>query len=367
VEYNCEQCPEDASKETIAIIHGGNLENGLVSSVGGDSRISLNYAWMLAHHGHQVDLIGSDNGMSQMSVGRDIVSPRLPNLRFINNHALIKPRYDICIAYESISHLHNFPNADLYLCTSFRSILGTRNLRHVNPELSPWARGKNTKICLSFKDYQYQYPDRSVLTEIYEDFPAFPWPVPGLLPSEENFQRKEITWTTKHIYGYEQPVAGDPLTIKQIPCAMLNAFCKYGQQYEFNFFAPQLQHTQSYNIKHIGGLCYDKHIDVLEKSKIAINAYFVGSILESIVNGCLPLVWKYELLGSPYSNWPLNKVAEEMDCILCPSDGAVVIEKKIDKLMTDEVYYNEILCAFQEVAYDYTFEGSYKAFRKLIG
>jgi len=92
----------------------------------------------------------------------------------------------------------------------------------------------------------------------------------------------------------------------------------------------------------------------------------VGGILESIVNGCLPLVWKYELAGPPKSNWPLNKVAEEMGCILCPSDGAAVIEQKIDKLMTDEVYYNEVLQAFQEAAYDYTFEGSYKVFRKLI-
>jgi len=362
-------CKDLESINVAVILSHQGLDQGLISGVSSEGRVQVNYAWMLAHYGHQVDLIGAGGqlGAIPIDAGDDTISPELPNLRLLGKGSshLIKPRYDVCIMHEGM-YSNDPPNADLYIQTSFRTLVAINNLRHIDVNAHPWAKGKDTKVCIVFKDYRYQYPDRTTLKKIHEDFPVLPFPVPGSLLSEESFQRKEITWTTKHIYGYENYNEKKPLDIKQIPLLMINIFRQYNQQYIFNNFAPDFGSLQSFNVGQNGGVYYDQCIEILSKSKLAINAYFVGSILESAINGCLPLVWKYEFSNMPFSNWPLNKAAEKMDCILCPSDGPEVIEQKIKMLMENEEYYNEVLQCFQEAVYDYTFEGSYKIFKELL-
>jgi hypothetical protein len=146
---------------------------------------------------------------------------------------------------------------------------------------------------------------------------------------------------------------------------MLDIIKQYDKDYKLNFFVPTIKYPQNPK-NHIGGLPYDKHLSILSRCKMSFNTYFIGSILESVMCGSLPLVWKFELNGIPKSNWPFMKEANEMDCLLCPSDGGKVIKEKVDRLMFDEEYYNKVLECFQISIYDYTFEGSYKIFQKLV-
>jgi hypothetical protein len=325
-----------------------NIEHGIISSVSSEARASLNYAWMLASKGHIVDLSGTPGILLSGEVLYGVNLGRRPII------------YDICICSGNIRREH-IPDADLYIEFSFNPIF-VRNSWRLNKK-------KNVKACAVFKDCAHLYSEDPSNDTILE-YPTFPLPIPGNLDYDpaDCFERKEIVWTTKHIYGYDNPRAGNSLNIKQIPVLLNIVFSKYiSHNYVFNSFFDALNVMKGFINKGLNhGVLYDELFDVLSRCKISINSYFIGSVLESVACGCLPLIWEFEFKDCPISNWPFVKEARELGCILKPSDGAKVIGEIIHRLMEDKEYYTKVLQCYKESMYDYTFDGSYEAFKQLI-
>jgi hypothetical protein len=334
------------------ILSHGHVTNGLHSNVSSEARASLNYAWMLSTKGHRVDLIPipgvslSGGALHTVNLGQAFQS------------------YDVCVCPENVGPGF-LPKADFYLQFSFRPIVAAHNIKQMG------LGDRNAKLCMVFKDCAYIHGS-SKLDENRLNYPVFPLPIPGDLDYNpiNCFNRKELIWTTKYSYGYEEyhQDLTDSLSIKQIPFLMARIFSEYGGTfYTFNSVLRETRGLEIYSVRgHNNPMLYNELLAIMPRCKLAITAYFTGSVLETVLCGCLPLIWEFEIPGSPVGNWPFVREARELGCILRPSKGWKEIREIVTKLMMDKEYYIKVLSTYKQAAQDYTFDGSYKAFLELV-
>lgn len=338
----------------IAVCNRGHVVNGLFSCLTTETRVMVNIAMMLSSFGHEVDLVNYATYVEN-STSKDLF-PEL-NVVSVDSHNHSK-EYDVCFVDIELSSFTKDINAEVYFSVTYLTPgdwligVGLKQKKEVDEQGKKYVLGV---LYERWIDNVYLWDTDQTLKDVLVFFPQPTY----TKDYTHGWQCSELTWTTKHVYTG----TGPRQELVKVTQNVLGAFSRYKDLYKFNFlFESGALVTQFPNKEILGnGVFYDKILDYLARSKLAITSYYAGSYLEAGLHGCIPMIWDTRCEGEK-GGAPYLRKAREFGLVFNIDDSVETIESKIISLLEDESFYNKVYDAFYEVSDKHSFSSAHSHF-----
>ncbi len=347
----------------IAVYNEWPLPNGFESCVTTEPRALLNYALMLSEQNHNVDLICKV----------PFINTSYPKINILSIEQSTDKTYDVLISNMEGDITTTFIKADMYLHV-FYSDMHPENHLHQRWFSETMKKTNRFKLCFGYEAIRpHSIIKSSEISEGYlETFGEYlvdlSIPIPQVNTSGNNFNKDQLVWTSKHNNCTHLP-------FKMIGAiyTLLEYFEKYKGKYSLytlmtdgNIMQSGIKNTFNQINYRPSGMPYSNLINTLANSKLSLCVYYTGSFIESVLNGCLPLIWKMEKDHFYYGGINFIDKSIEIDSCLSLEESTQVTINKLDRLVSDEKYYSNVYNEYYKLAEPHTFDNVYSQFLKII-
>lgn len=319
---------------------------GLNSGITSEVRCLMNIGWMLSLAGHKVDFItvGNPGGSQLGTLPRNFRFVHLPTVK-----TKASSKYDLAISTPD-NFVSELIDTELYILMYFYP-----NLKEFEFRTRRYAEANKNVICCLISEGHDEVNHKDI----------FPLPIP-----EIDFgisEKTTLTWSCKWNVGQ---VPGQTL---EGWTELATYICSFG--YKINSVSIMERSTEVWRLfedqkdEYVSGpINYFDLLRCLSKSKLSASFLYVGSYLESIFYGSVPMIWKPSPFPQPRWNIggiPLYKKAEELGYLFTYEDDMNEIKRKVKLLLEDDINQN-VLTEYRKIVDIHSFKKSNTIFENLV-